>query len=142
MMKKFLMFFVFLIMPIMAFCQIDSTGVIEPGEPPSGWMEIITNPYLWFASFAGVSFLTAFIAAFFNGILKLVKDFHKQLCAWVVAIVLLVISDLVGFGYAKDFPIILAVIHGFFAGLASNGWFDIPTLKSILKSIEALFNKA
>jgi hypothetical protein len=137
-MKKFILMLGMFLLPVLIFAQVDTTGT-NP-NPPQGWNDILMNPGVWFASFAGVSLLTAFLAAFFNGLLKITKSFPKQLCAWVVAILLLVVTDLVNFGYAKDFPILLAVIHGFAAGLASNGVFDIPFMKSILDAIQGWFN--
>jgi hypothetical protein len=94
---------------------------------------------LWLGSFAGIALLTSFVAAFFNGLLNITKSFLKQLCAWIVAIVLLVVLDLINIGYVKDYPILLAIIHGFAAGLASNGIFDIPFMKSILDAIDGWF---
>jgi len=139
-MKKLIMFFVFLLVPV-AFLVAQEP--VEPTTPPTGWSDILLNPGIWLASFAGVSLLTAFITAFLNGLLKVTKKFYRQLVAWGVAIVILVVCDLLNLKicYAWDFPILLAIIHGVFAGLASNGWADIPTLKSILKSIEGLFVK-
>ena len=127
--------FVLLAIPIAIFAQ-------EPTEPPTGWGDVFSNPALWLGSFAGVSLLTAFLASFFNGLLKLVKQFSRQLCAWIVAIAIVLIGDFanVKIVYTWDFPIWLAVLHGFAAGLASNGWFDIPTLKKILSVIEGWFN--
>lgn len=108
-------------------------------QPPTSWSDILINPGKWFADFGAISLLTAFLAAFFNGLLKTEKKFLRQLVAWGVAIVLLIGSDLLNFGYAAEFPILLAVINGFAAGLASNGWFDIPTLKAVLDTIEGWF---
>jgi hypothetical protein len=137
-MKK-IVFFIFLLMalPLALFGQ-------EPTVPPVSWGEVFSNPALWLGSFAGVSLLTAFIAAFLNGFLKIIKGFPKQLVAWVVAILITTIAGAVvnlKIVYTWELPIWLAVLHGFFAGLAGNGAFDIPVLKSILKSIEAIFVK-
>lgn len=109
-------------------------------EPPADWSDIIMNPGIWFASFGAVSVLTAFVSAFVNGWLKVEKKFGKQLVAWVVAIVLLVVTDLLNWGYAADFPLLLAAIHGLAAGLAANGVFDVPFLKGILDAISGWFN--
>lgn len=136
-MKKFIVFLlVLLAIPIALLAQ-------EPTEPPTGWGEIFSNPALWLGSFAGVSLLTAFLATFFNGLLKLVNKFPRQLCAWLVAIAIVLVGDFANIKiiYTWDFPIWLAILHGFAAGLASNGWFDIPTLKKILSTIEELFVK-
>ena len=39
----------------------------------------------------------------------------------------------------QDFTIVLTIIHGFAVGLASNGIFDIPTLKGLLNAIDGWF---
>jgi MFS superfamily sulfate permease-like transporter len=127
------------------FCLMFFAGMSlfaqDPTAPPAGWGEILANPMLWFGSFAGVSLLTTFLATFFNAWLKITKNFPRQLCAWVVAILIMVATDLLNYGYAAEFPIWLAIAHGFAAGLASNGWFDIPLLKSILDKVEGWFIK-
>lgn len=134
-MKKFVLFVTLII--------VASCGVIfaqELPDPPQDWADIIMNPQKWFMSFGAVALLTAFLSAFLNGLLKVTKSFVKQLVAWLVAIILVVGSDLLNFGYAAEFPILLAVINGFGAGLASNGVFDIPVVKAVLDTIEKWFN--
>jgi hypothetical protein len=134
-MKKMIVFLLMLLaIPVALLAQ-------EPTTPPTGWGDIFSNPALWLGSFAGVSLLTAFLATFVNGLLKLEKNFPKQLCAWLVAIAIVLIGDLANIKlvYTWDFPVWLAVLHGLASGLASNGWFDIPTLKKILETIEGLF---
>jgi hypothetical protein len=133
-MKKILMFLGLLIIPLMVFGQ-------EPTTPPTGWGDIFSNPALWLGSFAGVSLLTVFLATFLNGFLKIVNTFPRQLCAWLVAIAIVLVGDLANIKiiYTWDFPLWLAILHGLALGLASNGWFDIPTLKKILETIEGLF---
>jgi hypothetical protein len=132
-MKKMILFFMLILGSAVIFAQ-------ELPAPPDSWGDIIMNPEKWFLSFGAISLLTAFLAAFLNGVLKVTKNFVKQLVAWIVAIILVVGSDLLNFGYAAQFPILLAVIHGFGAGLASNGVFDIPIIKGVLDTIEMWFN--
>lgn len=132
-MKKMILFFMLILGSTVIFAQ-------ELPAPPDSWGDIIMNPEKWFLSFGAISLLTAFLAAFLNGVLKVTKNFVKQLVAWIVAIILVVGSDLLNFGYAAQFPILLAVIHGFGAGLASNGVFDIPIIKGVLDTIEKWFN--
>jgi len=132
-MKKMILFFMLILGSAVIFAQ-------ELPAPPDSWGDIIMNPEKWFLSFGAISLLTAFLAAFLNGALKVTKNFVKQLVAWIVAIILVVGSDLLNFGYAAQFPILLAVIHGFGAGLASNGVFDIPIIKGVLDTIEKWFN--
>lgn len=106
---------------------------------PEDWQDVIFNFNQWLASFGGVAVLTAFIAAFFNGLLKVGKKFVKQLIAWAVAMIILTVANLVNMGYVADYTIIQSLVHGFAAGLAANGIFDIPLLRNILKAIEGWF---
>ena len=132
-MKK-IIFIILFMLPAVLLAQVIP-------DPPTDWSDIIMNPQQWFVDFGAIAVLTAFIASFFNGLLKVVKKLPRQLVSWAVAIILLVGSDVFNFGYAKDFPILLAVIHGFGAGLASNGIFNIPTVKAVLTWVEGLFKK-
>jgi hypothetical protein len=136
-MKKTIIFLLALLVPVILVAQQDTTGI----EPPSDWGDILFNFPAFMSTFGGVALVTAFAAAFFNGLLHFEQGFKKQLVAWAVAIVLLVVTDLLNFGYAKDLPILLAVIHGFAAGLASNGVFDVPFLNTLLRKIELWFTK-
>jgi hypothetical protein len=135
-MKKIMILLTLLIVPMMLLAQ-DTI----PVDPPTNWGDVFINFPAFLTTFGGVAALTAFIAAFLNGLLKFTQGFKKQLVAWAVAIILLVATDLLNFGYAKDLPILLAVIHGFAAGLAANGVFDVPTLNAILRGIEQWFVK-
>lgn len=132
-MKRLILFLILILGSVVIFAQ-------DLPAPPDSWSDIIMNPEKWFLSFGAVSLLTAFLATFVIGLLKVTSKFVKQLVAWIVAIILLVGSDLLNFGYAAQFPILLAVIHGFGAGLASNGVFDIPVIKAVLDTIEKWFN--
>jgi len=135
-MKKFVLLVIFL-----ATTLIVGAQVIEPTDPPTGWGDIFSNPSLWLGSFAGVSLLTAFLAAFINGFLKIGKKFLRQLTAWIIAIIIAEVGVIfnIELVYTHNFLWPLALIHGFAAGLTSNGWFDIPTVKKILLVIEGLF---
>lgn len=135
--KLFLMLFLTIAVVPMVFGQ-------EPTQPPVSWGEVFSNPALWLGSFAGVSLLTAFVTAFVNGFLKIVKSFPKQLVAWGVAIAITLLGDLLNIKivYTWDFPWWLALINGLAAGLASNGVFDIPVLKAILDKISGWFKPA
>ena len=133
-MKRLLMFL------FLALALIAPVFGQDAPAPPTGWADVIMNPAKWFVDFGAFTVLTTFVATFFIGLLKVVKKFPRQLVAWAVAIILLVVTDLLNFGYAAEFPILLAVIHGFAAGLASNGVFDIPIMKGILTAIEGWLN--
>jgi uncharacterized YccA/Bax inhibitor family protein len=132
-MKRFFILFALLLAPLAIFAQ--------EVEPPANWGEVIMNPAVWFSSLAYIAALTAFLAAFLNGLLKVTKRFVKQLVAWGVGIILLIASNLLNFGYAAEQPILLSAIHGFAVGLVANGIFDIPVIKSILETVEGWFKK-
>jgi hypothetical protein len=136
--KKFvlLLFAVAVLFTPMLFAQETS----PPTAPPASWADVIINPNKWLADFSVFTLLIAFVATFVNGVLKIVKRWPRQLIAWGVAIATLVITDLLNIGYAAKFPILLACVHGFAAGLAANGAYNIPWLKGALDWIETLFN--
>jgi hypothetical protein len=134
-MKKLILFCTLLLaIPLVIFAQDVPTT-------PTSWGEVFANPTTWFLSFGGVSALTAFLATVVIGLLKIVKKFPKQLIAWLVGMVVLLVSTLFNFGYAKDFPWYIALLHGFAAGLAANGLFDIPLLKAILDALDGWLAK-
>lgn len=132
-MKKLMILSALILLPLALIAQTI--------EPPAGWEDVILNPGKWFVDFGAFAILTAFVAAFLNGVLKVTKSFVKQLVAWLTAIVILVASSLLNFGYAAEFPIVLVIIHGFAAGLAANGIFDIPLINQILNAVEGWFIK-
>lgn len=131
--KKVLLFFGLLFVSIGLFAQEIT--------PPESWTDIVINLKGLFGSFVGIAAVTTFAATFFIGLLKVEKGFVKQLVAWGVGIILVVVASLVKFGYAADLPLGIAVLHGFAAGLASNGIADVPFLKDFLDVIEGLFEK-
>lgn len=140
MMKKFIALIVLLILPMALFAQNIPDSVAVP-LPPDDWTQVVFNFNQWFGSFAGLAALTAFVAAFFNGLLKVTKGFPKQLVAWVVALLLAVVANLTKFGYMAEYTIWQSLIHGFMAGLASNGIFKVPLAVDILKWVEGWFKK-
>lgn len=133
-MKRVVMFMI-LVMSFLTFAAAQSLP-----DPPGDWSDIIISPSKWFVDFGAVTVLTAFLATVFNGLLKVQKKFPRQLVAWAVGIILIVATSLLNFGYAAGFPILLAVGHGFMAGLVSNGIFDIPLAKGLLNIIEQWLN--
>jgi hypothetical protein len=133
-MKKWMFLFVLLFVPIAIFAQ-------EIPDPPENWYEVLMNPGIWFASAGAFAVLVTFITAFFNGLLKVEKKFIRQLIAWVVAIVLLVATNLFDFGYNAEFPIYLSIVEGFTIGLVANGMANIPFVETIRNTVEGWFKK-
>ena len=132
-MKKLIAFMAVALIATAALVAQDTIPV--PGDV----YDVVTNLNLYFGSLAGIAVLSAFFAAMINGLLKVEKNILKQLVAWAVAIVLMVVTDLANFGFAADFSILKAVIYGIGAGLVANGVFDIPIIKSILDKVEGWF---
>jgi len=147
-MKKRVLFsmLLLLLLPLAIFGQAVTnpvpadTTVIAPITPPESWADVIMNPAKWFVDIGTVTVLIAFIAAFVNGLLKIVKGFPRQVIAWLIGIILVTGSDLLNFGYAAEYPILLAVINGFAAGLMSNGAYNVPWIKVLLEWIELKLN--
>lgn len=115
--------------------------IAQTVDPPASIIDLVTNINLYFGSIVGIAAAATFVGALLNGLLKVTKKFVKQLVVWLVCIVALVGSNLLNFGYAKDFTILTSVLHGLGAGLIANGIFDVPVVKAIMEFIEKLFNK-
>ena len=108
---------------------------------PDDVLEILTQLNLYFGSLAGIAALTTFLAALLNGLLKVDKKLYRQFVAWLVAIVLLVGTNLVNYGFAAEFSILKSILYGFGAGLVANGIFDIPFIKVLMDTVEGWFKK-
>ena len=109
---------------------------------------MITTLLQYFATFAafvaGVAFVTEFINDLFKVPSKPDAKFAspKQIVAWVVAILGACLGFYMQVGFLAEYgPVdqwtgwVMTVITGFFAGLASNGTYDINLIQNILKFI-------
>jgi len=131
-MKKFVFLFAFfLTIPLMIFAQ----EII----PPVDWIEILSNPLAWIATFPAIAGVVMFLTAIVNGLLNVQGKFLKQLVSWLIGIIIAVLADLMNIGFTADMPLIIAALYGWGAGLAANGTFTIAFLKSILEAIETFF---
>jgi len=130
---------------LVVFALIIGTGLFaipmlaQDVPVPDDVIDIITQLNLYMGSMAGVAAVTTFLAALLNGLMKVEKKFVKQLVAWFIAILLLVVTDLFNFGFAAEFSILKAVLYGVGTGLVANGIFDIPVVKAILDAVEGWF---
>lgn len=134
-MKKY--FGIVLMLFIMAagvFAQVaDSLIVIDPEIPVPEQITDLLDIGKWFGSLGALSGLAFFLGGLLNNLVKAEKKFVRQGLPILVAIVLAIGSDLVGFGYLKDAALWVAALHGLVAGFMSNGWFDLITGQGILK---------
>lgn len=128
MMKKLMMFFALMFVLI-----LPTFG--QAVEPPSDWLQVFANINLWLASLAGVAAVTVFLAAFVNTLLK-TSGFVKQIVAWIIAILLLVVGNLVNMGFMAELNWLHTIVYGVAAGFISNGIFDLETVRAILRALK------
>lgn len=123
------MLFVFmLLLPIAILAQ-------EPiVNPPTNWLELFANINVWLGSLAGVSAVTVFLAAVLNTLFN-TKGFWKQVVAWIVAFILIIVGNLVNLGFMAELSWLNTIVYGFAAGLISNGFFDVELVKMILRAL-------
>lgn len=110
-------------------------------EPPTDWLEVVEGFSGWFGSMAGIAAVTIFISGFLNGLFKISGKFGRQLVAWLVAIVLSIVGNLVNLGFLAEATWLMTVIYGLGAGLVANGLFDIGLVKAIILAIESQLNR-
>ena len=128
MMKKLMMFFALMFVLI-----LPTFG--QAIEPPTDWLQVFANINLWLASLAGVAAVTVFLAAFVNTLLK-TSGFVKQIVAWIIAILLLVVGNLVNMGFMAELNWLHTIVYGVVAGFISNGIFDLETVRAILRALK------
>ena len=79
--------------------------------------------------------VTVFLAAFLNTLLK-TQGFVKQLVAWIISILLLVVGNLLNMGFMAELNWLHTIVYGIAAGFISNGIFDLETVKAILRALK------
>ena len=117
-----------LLVPVVLFAQ-------EP-EPPSDWLDLLANMDVWFGTLAGFGAVTVFLSSVVNKLLKIEKSWVKQVLAWVVAVVLCVVGNLINFGLLADATWLQTVVYGLGAGLVANGIFDVSVVRLILQYLK------
>ena len=128
MMKKLMMFFALMFVLI-----LPTFG--QTVEPPTNWLALFANINVWLASLAGVAAVTVFLAAFLNTLLK-TQGFVKQLVAWIISILLLVVGNLLNMGFMAELNWLHTIVYGIAAGFISNGIFDLETVRAILRALK------
>jgi len=126
-MKKLMMFFALMFVLI-----LPTFG--QAVDPPTNWLELFANINVWLGSLAGVAAVTVFLAAFLNTLFK-TAGFMKQIVAWLVALVLIIVGNLVNIGFMAELSWLNTIIYGVAAGLVANGFFDIELVKMILRAL-------
>lgn len=105
-------------------------------NPPTNWVELFGNINVWLASLAGVAAVTVFLAAVLNKLFKITVGIWKQVVAWGVALVLLVVGNVVNLGFMADMNWWQTLIYGVATGFVANGIFDISVIQAILKALK------
>ena len=115
---------------------------VDPEIPvPDNWAELI-DVNKWFASMNALAGIVIFLTAAINTyLIKTTDKRWKQAMAIIVAIVLAVGSNLINFGFLSEAPIVASVLYGAGTGLLANGWYDVRTVKNLLKWIRILPNE-
>lgn len=126
------LFFAVLLFPLVAIAQ-DSL-VVDPTIPiPDGLTDLI-NYNQWFVDVGAVAGLTLFLTGLLlTYVWKTATKRWRQGAAIVIAVILSVGSDLLNFGYLAEAPIYTAAIYGIGSGLISNGFYNQPEIKALLK---------
>ena len=127
MMKKLMMFLIVLI-------AFTIPAIAQEVEPPTNWLDLFANINVWLGSLAGVAAVTVFLAGAVNTLLK-TTGFIKQLIAWIIAIILLVVGNLVNLGFMAEMNWLHTLVYGIAAGFLANGIFDIALVKLLLQAI-------
>jgi len=127
----FLLFIGFVAFPVIA----------QEVDPPGNWGDVIDNFGMWFGTLGGIAALTLFVSGVVNGLLKVTKTFVRQLVAWVIAILLAVLANLVNLGFLAGSTWLMTILYGFGAGLVANGIFDVNIVKALILAIESQLNK-
>jgi hypothetical protein len=124
-MKKFFMFFMLLMVPIMVFCQMDSTAVANPTIPvPTDIISVFADLKGWFASTTGIAGLTIFFTVMVSKLWTTIPAIWKQVIAIGIALLLMTIGNLANFGFMAEFNWISTITYGLMVGFTANGLYD------------------
>ena len=128
-MKKLMMLFGFLVLMIVPVFSQDV-------EPPSDWMDLLSQMPTWFGTLAGFAAITVFLGSVVTTLFKITKSLWKQIVAWAVAIVLCLVGNLVNFGLLSEATLLQTLAYGLGAGLIANGIFDFSVVQLILQYLK------
>jgi len=128
-MKRLMMLFGFLVLMIVPVFSQDV-------EPPSDWMDLLSQMPTWFGTLAGFAAITVFLGSVVTTLFKITKSLWKQIVAWAVAIVLCLVGNLVNFGLLSEATLLQTLAYGLGAGLIANGIFDFSVVQLILQYLK------
>jgi hypothetical protein len=105
-------------------------------EPPGDWLELLGNMDVWFGTLAGFAAVTVFLSGLVNKLFKISVSWAKQVVAWLVAILLCFIGNLINFGLLAEATWLQTLVYGLGAGLIANGIFDVAVVRLILQYLK------
>ena len=88
-----------------------------------------------FASLGGVAAGSVFLTALFTKQFKITTKWLKRVISWLIPISILVIGNLLNYGFMAEFTWYATIAYGFGAGLVSNGIFDIELVQKLLDKL-------
>lgn len=88
-----------------------------------------------FASLAGVAAGSVIVSALLIQWFKVTIGWLKQVISWLVPVVVLVVGNLLNFGFMAEFSWLMTFVYGVGAGLVSNGIFDIAIVQALLVAL-------
>ena len=120
---------------VMMFFALIPIAFGQSVEPPTDWLGLFASINVWLGSLAGIAAVTVFLAAAVNKLFKF-EGFWKQLTAWVIAIVLMIVGNLVNMGFMAEMNWLHTIVYGVAAGFISNGIFDLGFIKLVLQVLK------
>jgi len=119
-MKKVLFLFILLLaIPFLIIAQVDSTGYEQPGS----LLDLLTNLKIWLATPVAVAGATIFLTYLLGTVWKNVTKVIKQIVSVLIALALVVIGNLLNWGFMAEFNVIYTISYGIIIGFMANGWF-------------------
>ena len=125
-MKKFLFFFVFML--VAAFVFIPVAFAQDVGDP-------VDSAGMGFESFSALVALTAMIIPFVVELFKLIPGLPsivKQILSWLIGVLAAFAGWQLNLGFLGGLDWYIALLYGFGAGLIANGVFDTGIVTYIL----------
>ena len=103
-------------------------------DPPTDWLGLFANINVWLGSLAGIAAVTVFLASVVNKLFKF-EGFWRQLSAWLIAVILMALGNLVNLGFMAEMDWLHTIVYGIATGFISNGIFDIAFVQLVLQTI-------
>lgn len=105
-------------------------------EPPGDWLELLAQMDTWFGTLIGFAAATVFLGSVVTSLFKIEKSWGKQIAAWLVAILLCFLGNLINFGLLAEATWLQTLAYGLGAGLIANGIFDFTVVQLILQYLK------